>query len=158
MTALGWIVLAGFGMSAIALVGSTTLPMKKATLDRTIMPLVAFAAGSLLGGAFSSRDLAARVARLPGEGVKQREIVLVDRKDTMRELRFLAFPRLTGRLPIGAPVFGIFAIAYGGRSRGCTRLRLRTGASESLCVREGFQRVSDLAFLRPRARPLPSNR
>jgi len=52
MTALGWIVLSGFGMSAIALVGSTTLLMKKATLDRTIMPLVAFAAGSLLGGAF----------------------------------------------------------------------------------------------------------
>lgn len=39
-------------MCAIALVGSVTLLMKKATLDRVIMPLVAFAAGSLLGGAF----------------------------------------------------------------------------------------------------------
>lgn len=39
-------------MSAIALVGSVTLFMKKATLDRIVMPLVAFAAGSLLGGAF----------------------------------------------------------------------------------------------------------
>ena len=52
MTALAWIVLTGFAMSAIALVGSATLLMKKATLDRIVMPLVAFAAGSLLGGAF----------------------------------------------------------------------------------------------------------
>jgi len=50
MTALTWIVLTGVAMSAIALVGSITLLMKKATLDRIIMPLVAFAAGSLLGG------------------------------------------------------------------------------------------------------------
>jgi zinc and cadmium transporter len=52
MTALAWIVLTGLAMSAIALVGSTTLLMKQATLDRIVMPLVAFAAGSLLGGAF----------------------------------------------------------------------------------------------------------
>jgi zinc and cadmium transporter len=52
MTVLLWIVLGGLGMSAIALVGSVTLLMKKATLDRIVMPLVAFAAGSLLGGAF----------------------------------------------------------------------------------------------------------
>ncbi|MGB8224053.1 MAG: ZIP family metal transporter, partial [Polyangiales bacterium] len=52
MTVLAWIVLTGFAMSAIALVGSITLLMKKATLDRIIMPLVTFAAGSLLGGAF----------------------------------------------------------------------------------------------------------
>jgi len=52
MTVLAWIVLTGFAMSAIALVGSTTLLMKQATLDRIVMPLVAFAAGSLLGGAF----------------------------------------------------------------------------------------------------------
>jgi hypothetical protein len=39
-------------MSAIALVGSTTFLFGKATLDRIIMPLLAFAAGSLLGGAF----------------------------------------------------------------------------------------------------------
>jgi len=52
MTALGWIVVTGFAMSAIALVGSTTLLMRRATLDRVVMPLVAFAAGSLLGGAF----------------------------------------------------------------------------------------------------------
>lgn len=39
-------------MSAIAMVGSVTLVMKPATLDRIILPLVAFAAGSLIGGAF----------------------------------------------------------------------------------------------------------
>lgn len=39
-------------MSAIALIGSLTLILKPATLDRLLMPLVAFAAGSLIGGAF----------------------------------------------------------------------------------------------------------
>ena len=48
MTALAWIVLTGFGMSAIALVGSLTLLMKKATLDRIVMPLVPFAAGNFI--------------------------------------------------------------------------------------------------------------
>ena len=47
-----WIFLAGALMSAIAVVGSVTLLLKEATLKRIIMPLVAFAAGSLLGGAF----------------------------------------------------------------------------------------------------------
>ena len=47
-----WILAGGLGMSAIALVGSTTLVLSEATLNRIIMPLVAFAAGSLLGGAF----------------------------------------------------------------------------------------------------------
>lgn len=39
-------------MSAIALVGSVTLVLKEATLQRIIIPLVAFSAGSLIGGAF----------------------------------------------------------------------------------------------------------
>ena len=39
-------------MSAIALVGSATLILKESTLERIVLPLVAFAAGSLLGGAF----------------------------------------------------------------------------------------------------------
>ena len=52
MGSLGWIVLGGVVMSAIALVGSVTLLLSEATLRRLIMPLVAFAAGSLLGGAF----------------------------------------------------------------------------------------------------------
>jgi zinc and cadmium transporter len=38
-------------MSAIALVGAVTFALPKATRDRLILPLVAFSAGSLLGGA-----------------------------------------------------------------------------------------------------------
>ncbi len=52
MNPLGWIVVGGILMSAIAMVGSVTLLMKPATLDRLLMPMVAFAAGSLIGGAF----------------------------------------------------------------------------------------------------------
>ena len=39
-------------MSAVALVGSLTLFLKDTTLEQITLPLVAFAAGSLLGGAF----------------------------------------------------------------------------------------------------------
>lgn len=39
-------------MSAIALVGSITLILKEQTLQKLQIPLVAFAAGSLIGGAF----------------------------------------------------------------------------------------------------------
>lgn len=52
MESFWWIFSGGVLMSAIALVGSVTLLLEEATLDRVIMPLVAFAAGSLLGGAF----------------------------------------------------------------------------------------------------------
>jgi zinc and cadmium transporter len=52
MSTFSWIFLSGLLMSAIALVGSATLLLRPATLDRIVMPLVAFAAGSLLGGAF----------------------------------------------------------------------------------------------------------
>lgn len=52
MSALGWIVVGGLAMTAIALVGSVTLLLDERTLDRMILPLVAFAAGTLLGGAF----------------------------------------------------------------------------------------------------------
>lgn len=38
-------------MSAIALVGSVTLLLPEETLDRILLPLVAFAAGALIGGA-----------------------------------------------------------------------------------------------------------
>lgn len=38
-------------MSLIALVGSLTLVLKQSTLDKILLPLVAFAAGSLIGGA-----------------------------------------------------------------------------------------------------------
>jgi zinc and cadmium transporter len=47
-----WIVGSGLLMSAIALVGSVTLLLDERTLQRLLSPLVAFAAGSLLGGAF----------------------------------------------------------------------------------------------------------
>jgi len=52
MSTFWWIFLSGLLMSAIALVGSATLLLRPATLDRIVTPLVAFAAGSLLGGAF----------------------------------------------------------------------------------------------------------
>jgi zinc and cadmium transporter len=51
MTTLLWIVVFGLLMSCIALVGSVTLVLKPQTLDRILLPLVAFAAGSLIGGA-----------------------------------------------------------------------------------------------------------
>jgi zinc and cadmium transporter len=47
-----WIIGSGLLMSAIALVGSVTLLLSERTLKRILLPLVAFAAGSLLGGAF----------------------------------------------------------------------------------------------------------
>jgi zinc and cadmium transporter len=52
VTTFAWIFLSGLLMSGIALVGSVTLLLRPATLDRVVSPLVAFAAGSLLGGAF----------------------------------------------------------------------------------------------------------
>jgi zinc and cadmium transporter len=52
MNTLAWIIAGGVLMSAIAMVGSVTLALKPATLDRLLLPLVAFAAGSLIGGAF----------------------------------------------------------------------------------------------------------
>jgi len=51
MATLLWIVLFGFLMSCIALVGSVTLVLTQQTLERILLPLVAFAAGSLIGGA-----------------------------------------------------------------------------------------------------------
>jgi zinc and cadmium transporter len=47
-----WIVASSLLMSAIALVGAITLVLSEQTLQRLLLPLVAFAAGSLLGGAF----------------------------------------------------------------------------------------------------------
>lgn len=49
---LWWIIGSGLLMSAIALVGSITLVLSEKTLRRILLPLVAFAAGSLLGSAF----------------------------------------------------------------------------------------------------------
>jgi zinc and cadmium transporter len=47
-----WIVGSGLAMSAIALIGSVTLLLSAHALKCLLLPLVAFAAGSLLGGAF----------------------------------------------------------------------------------------------------------
>lgn len=51
MTVFLWIMLGGVVMSAIALVGSVTLVLRESTLQKVLLPLVAFAAGSMLGGA-----------------------------------------------------------------------------------------------------------
>lgn len=52
MTTFLWILGGGVLMAVVALVGSTTLLLSERTLRRVLLPLVAFAAGSLLGGAF----------------------------------------------------------------------------------------------------------
>jgi len=52
MDPLYWIIGSSLLMSAIAMVGSVTLLLKATTLQRILLPLVAFAAGSLIGGAF----------------------------------------------------------------------------------------------------------
>lgn len=52
MTTFAWIVASSLAMSAIALVGVVTLLLRPQTLARLLLPLVAFAAGTLLGGAF----------------------------------------------------------------------------------------------------------
>jgi len=51
MTTFLWILLEGVLMSAIALVGSVTLVLRASTLEKILLPLVSFAAGSLIGGA-----------------------------------------------------------------------------------------------------------
>jgi zinc and cadmium transporter len=51
LSTLAWIVAGGVAMSAIALVGTATMLLGEDTQRRLVRPLVAFAAGSLLGGA-----------------------------------------------------------------------------------------------------------
>jgi zinc and cadmium transporter len=51
MTIFLWILASGIAMSAIALIGSVTLLLEERTLKRLLLPLVALAAGSMLGGA-----------------------------------------------------------------------------------------------------------
>jgi zinc and cadmium transporter len=52
MTIFLWILLGGVAMSAIALSGGLMVFLSDATLKRLLLPLVALAAGTLLGGAF----------------------------------------------------------------------------------------------------------
>ena len=49
---LAWIIAGGVAMTLIAMVGSVTLLLRKRTLEKLLVPLVALAAGSLIGGAF----------------------------------------------------------------------------------------------------------
>jgi zinc and cadmium transporter len=51
MSPLGWILVCGCVMGAISLVGAVTLLLEERTLRRLLLPLVALAAGSLIGGA-----------------------------------------------------------------------------------------------------------
>jgi len=51
MSSLAWIVCGGLLMSCIALVGSVSVLLRPETLERVLLPLVALAAGTLLGGA-----------------------------------------------------------------------------------------------------------
>src|SRR5690606_37465446 len=51
VSTLAWIVLAGIAMSALALSGSLTLVLPERIFNGVVHPLVALAAGSLLGGA-----------------------------------------------------------------------------------------------------------
>lgn len=64
VTTFLWIFTGGVVMSAIALVGSVTLLLREATLQKLLLPLVAFAAGSLVGGALFHM-LPASLATLP---------------------------------------------------------------------------------------------
>lgn len=52
MTALIWIIASTLTMSLIAWIGLITLFLKEKLLKKIILPLVAFSAGALLGGAF----------------------------------------------------------------------------------------------------------
>jgi zinc and cadmium transporter len=48
---LAWIIASGVAMSALALVGGVTVLLPDPAFNRIVMPLVALAAGSLIGGA-----------------------------------------------------------------------------------------------------------
>jgi zinc and cadmium transporter len=65
MSVLAWIVIGGLAMSALALVGGFTLLLGERTQARLVRPLVAFSAGSLLGGALLHM-IPAAAARAPG--------------------------------------------------------------------------------------------
>jgi zinc and cadmium transporter len=51
MSTLGWVLAASLAMSVLALTGSLTLLLPERTFKQLVLPLVALAAGSLLGGA-----------------------------------------------------------------------------------------------------------
>jgi zinc and cadmium transporter len=51
MRTLAWIILSGVVMGVLGLVGAVTLILREGMLPKILLPLVAFAAGSLVGGA-----------------------------------------------------------------------------------------------------------
>ncbi len=63
MSTFLWILGSGLLMSAIALIGSATLLLKRESLARLTLPLVALAAGSLIGGALFHMIPASLAAR-----------------------------------------------------------------------------------------------
>lgn len=68
MSTLTWILCSALAMSAIAWVGLLAAFLKEAQLKAVLLPLVAFAAGSLLGGALLHLLPEAVAARGPGVG------------------------------------------------------------------------------------------
>lgn len=52
MSQLVWILISTFSISLVAWVGLLTLALKEEILKKILLPLVAFAAGALIGGAF----------------------------------------------------------------------------------------------------------
>ncbi len=63
MKTLLWIIASGLLMMGIAMVGAVMLLLKEKTLQRILLPLVAFSAGSLIGGAFFHMIPASVMAR-----------------------------------------------------------------------------------------------
>ena len=68
MSTLGWILASACAMSAIAWIGLLAACLKEVQLKALLLPLVAFAAGSLLGGALLHLLPEAVAARGPGIG------------------------------------------------------------------------------------------
>jgi zinc and cadmium transporter len=52
LSTFGWILGSGLAMSLLALAGGVTLLLPERRLQQALLPMVAFSAGSLLGGAF----------------------------------------------------------------------------------------------------------
>jgi zinc and cadmium transporter len=63
---LTWIIVSALAMSAIAWIGLLVAALKEATLKNLLLPLVAFSAGSLLGGALLHLLPEAVAAKGPG--------------------------------------------------------------------------------------------
>lgn len=65
MTTFLWILLGGILMSTIALVGSVILVLRESTLQKVLLPLISFSAGSLIGGALLFHMIPASLNSMP---------------------------------------------------------------------------------------------